>query len=71
MSATVWSTAVLLASDQSPLLSFMSVSVRLKPIVAQDTGMNVMVTPLLFSLSIKSKMAHMQFTVRLSGTPPL
>ncbi len=53
-----------------PLLS-PSVSVRLKPIVAQATGMNVMVTPLLFSLSIKSKMAQTQFTVRLFGTPPL
>ena len=53
-----------------PLLS-PSASVRLKPIVAQTTGMNVMVTPLLFSLSIKSKMAQTQFTVLLSGTPPL
>lgn len=53
-----------------PLLS-PSASVRLKPFVAQATGMNVMVTPLLFSLSIKSKMAQAQFTVRLSGTPPL
>lgn len=48
-----------------------SVSVKLKPIVAQATGMNVTVTPLLFSLSIKSKMAQTQFTARMSGTPPL
>lgn len=49
-----------------------SVSNRPKPIVAQATGMNVMVTLLLFSLSIKSKMAQTQlFTVRLSGTPLL
>lgn len=61
-----------LASDlAAPPLS-PSVSNRPKPIVAQATGMNVMVTPLLFSLSIKSKMAQTQlFTVRLSGTPLL
>lgn len=60
----------ILASDLAPLLC-PSVSVRLKPIVGQAMGMNVMVTPLLFSLSIKSKMAQTQLTVRLSGTPPL
>lgn len=53
------------------LLFFRTVSVRLKPIVARATGMNAMVTPLLFSLSIKSKKAHAQFTVHPSGTPPL
>lgn len=62
-----------LASDVAVPPSFSpSVSNRPKPIVAQATGMNVMVTLLLFSFSIKSKLAQTQlFTVCLSGTPPV
>lgn len=65
---TAGSAAVSFSLEFGPIHPLLPLSVRLKPIVAQATEMNVMVTLLLFSLSIKS---HKQFTVCLSGTPPL
>lgn len=66
MACEIWSFQIRECRSLPRLI--LSTSVRLKPIVTQPSGMIVMVTLLLFSLSIKSEMADKQVTVCQSAS---